>query len=70
MIPQREETGSRVQWRSMKEQKKRKDTEIGRKKGMQGKKRKTKTKGDSTGLKVREGDMRKVEKASLKSTKE
>lgn len=37
---------------------------------MQGKRRKTKKEGDITGLKVREGDMRKVEKASLKSTKE
>lgn len=59
-----------MQWKSTKEQGTRKDTEIRRKKGMQRKKRKTKNEVDTTGLKAREGDMRKVEKATLKSTKE
>lgn len=67
MIPQREETGSRMQWKSTKKQRTGKDTKIRRKKGMQRKKRKTKKEGDTTGLKAR-GDT-KLEKTTLKRTK-
>lgn len=70
MISKREETGSRTQWKSTRGQRKRKDIETRRKKGMQREKRRTKTEGDTTGLKVREGVTRKVEKVALKSTKE
>lgn len=68
MILKREETGSRRQWKSMSEQRKRKDKEARRKRGMQ-RKRRTRKGGDTTGLTVR-GDTGKVEKATLRSMKE
>lgn len=54
----------------MSEQRKRKDTETRRERGMQRKRRRTKKGGDTTGPKAREGDTRKAETATLKSTKE
>lgn len=64
MILKKEETGSRMQWKSTKKQMRREDTETMRKKGMQRKKTKTRKEGDTTGLKVRGGNMMKAEKVT------